>query len=86
MPLNNPIGNSARVQTMINPFNRETIAPSFARCNRTPSSREHLARELAKALAGCTIKPEVVPGFTGVVPRPARRTTVDPDTRLVRKK
>ena len=69
----------------MNLFNRETITPSFAKCNRTPSSREHLARELAKALAGCKIKPTVVPGFTGIAPRPARSKRIDPDTRLVRK-
>jgi hypothetical protein len=71
---------------MINPFNRETITPSFVKCNRTPSSREAQARELAKALAGCTIKPTVVPGFTQVAPRPVRSSRVDPETRLVRKR
>lgn len=66
-------------------FNRDPITPSFAKCNRTPSSREHLARELAQALAGCKIKPTIVPGFTGIAPRPARSDRVDPETRLVRK-
>lgn len=69
----------------MNLFNRETITPSFAKCNRTPSSREHLARELAQALAVCKIKPTVVPGFTGIAPRPARSKRIDPETRLVRK-
>ena len=69
----------------MNQFNRETITPSFVKCNRTPSSREAQARELAQALAGCTIKPTVVPGFVGVVPRPVRSSRVDPETRLVRK-
>lgn len=66
-------------------FNRDPIAPSFTKCNRTPTSREHEARELAQALAGCTVKPTVVPGFTGVAPRPARSNRVDPETRLKRK-
>lgn len=69
----------------MNPFNRETITPSFVKCNRTPSSREAQARELDQALAGCTIKPTVVPGFTGVAPRPLRSSRIDPETRLVRK-
>lgn len=67
----------------MNLFNRETITPSFAKCNRTPGSRE--ARELARALAGCKIKPTIVPGFTGIAPRPARSKRIDPETRLVRK-
>lgn len=66
-------------------FNRDPIAPSFTKCNRTPSSREQQARNLAQALAGCTIKPTVVPGFTGVVPRPVRSDWIDPETRLKRK-
>ena len=66
-------------------FNRETIAPSYTKCTRSPSSREAQASELAKALAGCKIKPTVVPGFTGVAPRPVRSSWVDPDTRLTRK-
>lgn len=69
----------------MNFFNRETITPSFAKCNRTPSSLEQQARELAQALAGCTIKPTLVPGFTGIAPRPARSKRIDPETRLVRK-
>lgn len=69
----------------MNLFNRETITPSSAKCSRAPSSREQQARELAQALAGCKIKPTVVPGFTGIAPRPARSTRVDPETRLVRK-
>lgn len=69
----------------MNPFNRETITPSFAKCNRTPSSREAQARELAQALAGCKIKPTVVPGFTQPKPRPLRSSRVDPETCLVRK-
>ena len=69
----------------MNLFNSETITPSFVKCSRTPSSREAQARELAQALAGCTIKPTVVPGFTGVAPRPLRSSRVDPETRLVRK-
>lgn len=69
----------------MNLLNSETITPSFVKCSRTPSSREDQARELAQALAGCTIKPTVVPGFTGVAPRPLRSSRVDPETRLVRK-
>jgi len=69
----------------MNPFNRDTITPSFVKCNRTPSIREAQALELAQALAGCTIKPTVVPGFTQPKPRPLRSSKVDPDTRLVRK-
>lgn len=69
----------------MNLFNRETIAPSFTKCNRTPSSREAQARELAQALASCTIKPKVVPGFTQPKPRPLRSNRIDPETRLVRK-
>lgn len=69
----------------MNFFNRETITPSFVKCNRTPSSREQQARELAQALEGCTIKPTVVPGFTGIAPRPLRSKRIDPETRLVRK-
>jgi hypothetical protein len=69
----------------MNPFNRETITPSFVKCNRTPSSREAQARELAQALAGCTIKPTVVPGFERIKPRPMRSTRFDPETRLKRK-
>lgn len=67
-------------------FNRDPIVPSFTKCNRTPSSREQQARELSQALAGCTIKPTVAPGFTGVVPRPVRSNWIDPETRLKRKK
>ena len=69
----------------MNCFNHEIITPSFENCNRTPSSREAQARELAQALAGCTIKPTVVPGFTQVAPRPLRSSRVDPESRLVRK-
>lgn len=69
----------------MNLFNRETIAPSFVKCNRTPSSREQQARELAQILAMSNVKPTVVPGFTGVAPRPLRSKRIDPETRLVRK-
>jgi hypothetical protein len=69
----------------MNLLDSETITPSFVKCSRTPSSREDQARELAQALAGCTIKPTVVPGFTEVAPRPLRSSRVDPETRLVRK-
>ena len=66
-------------------FNREQITPSYTKCNRTPSSRDQQARELAEAMARCKVKPTVVPGFTGVAPRPLRSNKVDPETRLVRK-
>jgi hypothetical protein len=69
----------------VNLLDSETITPSFVKCSRTPSSREDQARELAQALAGCTIKPTVVPGFTEVAPRALRSSRVDPETRLVRK-
>ena len=69
----------------MNLFNRETIAPSFTKCNRSPSSRQEVADALAAALAACTIRATVVPGFTGVAPRPLRSNKVDPETRLVRK-
>ena len=69
----------------MNLLDSETITPSFVKCSRTPSSREDQARELAQALAGCTIKPTVVPGFTEVAPRELRSSRVDPETRLVRK-
>ena len=69
----------------MNLFNRETIAPSFTKGNRTPSSRQEVADKLAAALAACTIRATVVPGFTGVAPRPLRSNKVDPETRLVRK-
>jgi hypothetical protein len=69
----------------VNQFNRGAIVPGFAECRRTPTDREAQARELAQALAGCTIKPTVVPGFTQVEPRPVRSSRVDPETRLVRK-
>lgn len=58
---------------------------SYSKCNRTPTSREAEARELAQALAGCKIKPTVVPGFTQVAPRPLRSDRIDPETRLKRK-
>lgn len=55
------------------------------KCNRTPSSREQQASELAQALKRCKVKPQVVPGFAGIAPRPVRRDWVDPETRLKRK-
>ena len=67
------------------PFNRESITPSYVKCNRTPSSREQQAIELAHALKRCKVKPTVVPGFAGIAPRPVRRDWVDPETRLKRK-
>ena len=66
-------------------FNRETITPSFTKCNRSPSSRQEVADNLAAALAACTVRATVVPGFTQPKPRPLRSNTVDPVTRLVRK-
>jgi hypothetical protein len=69
----------------MNVFNRGEIAPSYTKCNRTPSSREQQARELAQALAGCKIKPTVVPGFEGVKPLPPRTNWRDPEARLKRK-
>ena len=69
----------------MNTFNRETIAPSFTKCNRSPSSRQEVADKLAAALAACTIRATVVPGFTQPKPRPLRSSTIDPETRLVRK-
>ena len=53
--------------------------------NGNGSTSALFERELANALAGCTIKPTVVPGFTQVAPRPLRSSRVDPETRLVRK-
>jgi len=69
----------------VNTFNRETIAPSFTKCNRSPSSRQEVADKLAAALAACTLRATVVPGFTQPKPRPLRSNKVDPETRLVRK-
>lgn len=69
----------------MNLFNRETIAPSFSKCNRSPSSRQEVADALAAALAACTIRATVVPGFTQPKPRPLRSNKVGPETRLVRK-
>ena len=69
----------------MNTFNRETIAPSFTKCNRSPSSRQEVADALAAALAACTIRATVVPGFTHPKPRPLRSNRIDPETRLVRK-
>lgn len=69
----------------MNLFNRETIAPSFTKCNRTPSSRQEVADNLAAVLAACTIRATVVPGFTQPKPRPLRSNRIDPETRLVRK-
>ena len=69
----------------MNLFNRETIAPSFTKCNRSPSSRQEVADNLAAALAACTIRAAVVPGFTQPKPRPLRSNRIDPETRLVRK-
>jgi len=69
----------------MNLFNRETIAPSFTKCNRSPSSRQEVADNLAAVLAACTVRATVVPGFTQPKPRPLRSNKVDPETRLVRK-
>lgn len=69
----------------MNTFNRETIAPSFTKCNRSPSSRQEVADALAAVLAACTIRATVVPGFTQPKPRPLRSNRIDPETRLVRK-
>lgn len=69
----------------MNAFNRGELAPSYTKCNRTPSSREQQASELAQALKRCKVKPTVVPGFAGIAPRPVRRDWVDPETRLKRK-
>ena len=69
----------------MNLFNRETITPSVTKCNRSPSSRQEVADKLAAALAACTIRATVVPGFTQPKPRPLRSNKVDPETRLVRK-
>lgn len=66
-------------------FNRETIAPSFTKCNRSPSSRQEVADKLAAALAACTLRATVVPGFTQPKPRPLRSSKIDPENRLVRK-
>lgn len=70
--------------TTINIFNREPVVQGFTKCNMTLTSREQLARELEQALARSQVKPTVVPGFTGVAPRPARSSWVDPETRLKR--
>jgi len=70
----------------MNLFNRETIAPSFTKCNRSPSSRQEVADKLAAALAACTVRATVVQGFTQPKPRPLRSNKVDPETRLVRKR
>lgn len=69
----------------MNLFNREAIAPSFTKCNRSPSSRQEVADKLAAALAACTLRATVVPGFTQPKPRPLRSNRIDPETRLVRK-
>lgn len=69
----------------MNLFNRETIAPSFTKCNRSPSSRQEVADKLAAALAACTVRATVVPGFTQPKQRPLRSNRIDPETRLVRK-
>lgn len=65
-------------------FNSEQIAPSHVKCNRTVTSRQEVAEQLAAALAGCKVRSKVLPGFSQVAPRPARKTKVDPSTRLKR--
>lgn len=55
-------------------------------CNRTTTSREEAARELAALLERCDVKPTVLPGFERVAPKPSRPRWVDPETRLRRKK
>lgn len=67
-------------------FNREVITPSFAKCSRTPTSRQEVAEQLAAALARCKVKPTVVPGFERIAPRPKRSSRIDPETKLKRKK
>lgn len=69
----------------MNTFNRETITPSFTKCNRSPSSRQEVADNLAAVLAACTLRATVVPGFTQPKPQPLRSNRIDPETRLVRK-
>ena len=69
----------------MNLFNRGAIIPGFPECKRTPGHREQEAAEIAQALARSRVKPTVVPGFAGIVPRPARSSWVDPETRLKRK-
>lgn len=67
-------------------FNKgQTLAPSYVKCNRTPSSREVQAAELAAALAKFKGKPEKVPGFQGVKPLPPRTEWRDPEARLTRR-
>ena len=66
-------------------FNRTAITPAYTKCNRTPTSREALARELAEAVARSKFKPTVVPGFEGVKPLPPRTRWRDPEARLKRK-
>lgn len=66
-------------------FNREVITPSFSKCSRSPSSRTEVADKLAAALAACTVRATVVPGFERIKPRPMRSTRFDPETRLKRK-
>lgn len=70
--------------TAMNIFNREPVVQGFTKCNSTLTSREQLAIELEQALARSQVKPTVVPGFTGIAPRPARSSWVDPDARLKR--
>lgn len=67
-------------------FNSEQIAPSHVKCNRTVSSRQEVAEQLAAALAECKVKPTVVPGFERIAPRPVRMAKVDPSTKLKRRK
>lgn len=66
-------------------FNRTVITPAYTKCNRSPTSREALARDLAEAVARSKIKPTVVQGFTGVKPLPTRTSWRDPEARLTRR-
>lgn len=67
-------------------FNREVITPSFEKSNRAPTSRQEVADQLAAAMAKTKIKTTVVPGFSGVAPRPLRSSRIDPETKLKRRK
>lgn len=57
----------------------------FARCNRTPSSRQEDANRLASALEAYQGPVTVLPGFTRQTPKPKRTRWVDPETKLKRK-
>lgn len=56
------------------------------RCNRTPTSKQQEAQWLAERIAASNVTPEQVDGLSCIAPRPARSKSVDPETKLARKR